>query len=221
MMISLLISCCCIFYPTYAVLNRSFSLVILCTVNVLFIVLHIAYFPFLIMLFLCMLLIPPPSILRVFVWWIVIEQVHARADDLAVGKLSLNLTCFSKEIVSVFGKPLSAALKNLLPFTFYIPLTVEYLNTVSLVPKKNYDTNRYLHFISPSEHGLLPSIQIYSHLLVLILQAGNWSLSTSWRFTLDCWWDQTRSWNAQLCRGREYKAAEKFNGIAKGNCLPV
>lgn len=71
-----------------------------------------------------------------------LSNVHARADDLAVGKLSLNLTCFSKEIVSVFGKPLSAALKNLLPFTFYIPLTVEYLNTVSLVPKKNYDTNR-------------------------------------------------------------------------------
>ncbi|KAG5031668.1 hypothetical protein GLYMA_06G143400v4 [Glycine max] len=71
-----------------------------------------------------------------------LSKVHARADDLAVGKLSLNLTCFSKETVSVFGKPLSVALKNLLPFTFCIPLTVEYLNSVSLTPKKNYDTNR-------------------------------------------------------------------------------
>lgn len=73
---------------------------------------------------------------------IVVEQVHARDNDLAVGKLSLNLTCFKKETVSVFGKKLTHVLKNLLPFTFCIPLTVEYLNTVSLAPKKNYDTNR-------------------------------------------------------------------------------
>lgn len=71
-----------------------------------------------------------------------LSKVHARVDDLAVGKLSLNLTSFRKETVSVFGKQLSLALKNLLPFTSCIPLTVEYLNTVPLAPKKNYDTNR-------------------------------------------------------------------------------
>ncbi|XP_027942677.1 mini-chromosome maintenance complex-binding protein [Vigna unguiculata] len=71
-----------------------------------------------------------------------LSKVHARDNDLAVGKLSLNLTCFKKEAVSVFGKQLTLVLKNLLPFTFCIPLTVEYLNTVSLAPKKNYDTNR-------------------------------------------------------------------------------
>ncbi|WVZ19890.1 hypothetical protein V8G54_007212 [Vigna mungo] len=71
-----------------------------------------------------------------------LSKVHARDNDLAVGKLSLNLTCFKKETVSVFGKQLTHVLKNLLPFTFCIPLTVEYLNTVSLAPKKNYDTNR-------------------------------------------------------------------------------
>lgn len=71
-----------------------------------------------------------------------LSKVHARSDDIAVGKFSLNLTCFKKETVSVFGEQLTLTLKNLLPFTFYIPLTVEYLNTVSLAPKKNYDTNR-------------------------------------------------------------------------------
>ncbi|TKY73940.1 Mini-chromosome maintenance complex-binding protein [Spatholobus suberectus] len=71
-----------------------------------------------------------------------LSKVHARVDDLAVGKLSLNLTGFKKQIVSVFGKQLNLALKNLLPFTHCMPLTVEYLNTASLAPKKNYDTNR-------------------------------------------------------------------------------
>ncbi|CAJ1974554.1 unnamed protein product [Sphenostylis stenocarpa] len=77
-----------------------------------------------------------------FVLLHLLSKVHARDNALAVGKLSLNLTCFKKETVSVFGKQLTLVLKNLLPFTFYIPLTVEYLNAVSLAPKKNYYTNR-------------------------------------------------------------------------------
>ncbi|KAF3673236.1 Mini-chromosome maintenance complex-binding protein [Capsicum annuum] len=69
-------------------------------------------------------------------------EVHARVDSIAVGKLSLNLTCFNKETLSVFGHRLNLALKNLLPFTHCIPLSVDYLNKVSLVPKKDYQTNR-------------------------------------------------------------------------------
>lgn len=72
-----------------------------------------------------------------------IGQVHARVNDVAVGKLSLNLMGLSKESVSVFGTRLSQAFKNLLPFTHYIPLTLEYLNTASLAPKKDYQANRY------------------------------------------------------------------------------
>jgi hypothetical protein len=71
-----------------------------------------------------------------------LKQVHARADNVAVGKLSLNLTCISKEIASVFGTKLNIVIKNLLPFTKCIPLTVEYLNTASLAPKKDYQINR-------------------------------------------------------------------------------
>ncbi|KAL5732986.1 hypothetical protein ACOSQ2_032678 [Xanthoceras sorbifolium] len=71
-----------------------------------------------------------------------LSKVHARVDNVAVGKLSLNLTCLSKESVSVFGNRLSHAVKTLLPFTCFIPLSVEYLNTASLAPKKDYQTNR-------------------------------------------------------------------------------
>lgn len=63
-------------------------------------------------------------------------------DTLAVGKLSLNLTCFNKESVSVFGNQLTLAIMNLLPFTHRIPLTVDYLNSASLAPKKDYQLNR-------------------------------------------------------------------------------
>lgn len=71
-----------------------------------------------------------------------LSKVHARVDSIAVGKLSLNLTCFNKETVSVFGHRLNLALKNLLPFSHCVPLTVDCLNKVSLAPKKDYQTNR-------------------------------------------------------------------------------
>ncbi|XP_022890993.1 mini-chromosome maintenance complex-binding protein [Olea europaea var. sylvestris] len=71
-----------------------------------------------------------------------LSRVHARVDTIAVGKLSLNLTCLNKESTSVFGSRLRLAIEDLLPFTHYLPLTIEHLNTVSLSPKKDYNTNR-------------------------------------------------------------------------------
>lgn len=74
------------------------------------------------------------------------SQVNSRVDTVAVGKLSLNLTCFNKESVSVFGTKLSLAIKNLLPITQCIALTIDYLNTASLAPRKDYETNRLVYF---------------------------------------------------------------------------
>lgn len=73
-----------------------------------------------------------------------LSKVHARVDTLAVGKLSLNLTCFNKENTSVFGNSLNLAVKNLLPITHSIPLSVDYLNTSTLAPRKDYETNRLM-----------------------------------------------------------------------------
>ncbi|MFS7961045.1 putative mini-chromosome maintenance complex-binding protein [Helianthus anomalus] len=71
-----------------------------------------------------------------------LSKVHVRVDSIAVGKLSLNLTCFDKSSISVFGNRINDAVKNLLPFSQCIPLTVEFLNTASFAPVKDYQTNR-------------------------------------------------------------------------------
>lgn len=71
-----------------------------------------------------------------------VEQLRARVDVVTVGKLSLNLTSFTRESASVFGNQLTAAIQMLLPFTHAIPLTVEYLNTATLKPRKNNQTGR-------------------------------------------------------------------------------
>ncbi|CAN6463249.1 unnamed protein product [Victoria cruziana] len=70
------------------------------------------------------------------------SQVHARVESVAVGKLSLNLTGFTNERACTFGSNLRSAIQNLLPFSQTIQITVEYLNTASLGPKKNYNINR-------------------------------------------------------------------------------
>ncbi|XP_010525516.1 PREDICTED: mini-chromosome maintenance complex-binding protein-like [Tarenaya hassleriana] len=77
-----------------------------------------------------------------FVLLHLLSKVHGRVDDVVVGKLSLNLTGLNKESMSIFGTRLNHALKSLLPFTQSIPLTIEYLNTISLAPKKDYQINR-------------------------------------------------------------------------------
>nr|KJB78580.1 hypothetical protein B456_013G008100 [Gossypium raimondii] len=86
------------------------------------------------------------------------DEVHARVDDVAVGKLSLNLTGLNKESVSVFGTRLSDTFKNLLPFTNCMPLTLEYLNIASLAPKKDYQANRLVPGVLQLPEG--------SHLMV-------------------------------------------------------
>ncbi|KMT18905.1 hypothetical protein BVRB_2g030060 [Beta vulgaris subsp. vulgaris] len=71
-----------------------------------------------------------------------LSRVHARVDGVAVGKLSLNFTSISQETASVFVSRLSLAMKELLPFTQHIPLTIEYLNNATLAPKKDYEANK-------------------------------------------------------------------------------
>ncbi|GKU98242.1 hypothetical protein SLEP1_g11271 [Rubroshorea leprosula] len=77
-----------------------------------------------------------------FVLLHLLSRVHNRVDDVAVGKLSLNLIGLSKESVSVFGTRLSNVVESLLPFTHCLPLKLEDLNAASLAPKKDYQINR-------------------------------------------------------------------------------
>ncbi|THG21936.1 hypothetical protein TEA_008426 [Camellia sinensis var. sinensis] len=72
----------------------------------------------------------------------------------------------SKENASIFGNRLNFAVKKLMPFTHFIPLTVDYLNTASLSPKKDYETNRLVSGVLQLAEG--------SHIMIdeTHLQAG-------------------------------------------------
>lgn len=85
--------------------------------------------------------------------------MHARVDGVAVGKLSLNFTSISQETASVFVSRLSLAMKELLPFTQHIPLTIEYLNNATLAPKKDYEANKYV-ILSSSMHFWFQTVHL-------------------------------------------------------------
>ncbi|KAG9455206.1 hypothetical protein H6P81_008110 [Aristolochia fimbriata] len=73
-----------------------------------------------------------------------LSTVHARVDSVAVGKLSLNLCGLSAETVPIFIGHLNLVVQSILPFSQCIPLTVEYLNTTTLAPRKDYQSNRLI-----------------------------------------------------------------------------
>lgn len=77
-----------------------------------------------------------------FVLLHLLSRLCARSDWISVGKLSLNLTSFTRESASIFGNQLVDTIRNVLPFSQAIPLSVQYLNSAALQPRKNNQTGR-------------------------------------------------------------------------------
>ncbi|XP_020575358.1 mini-chromosome maintenance complex-binding protein [Phalaenopsis equestris] len=71
-----------------------------------------------------------------------LSRVRHKVDVVALGKLSLNLTGFTRESASVFGNQLNNTIIKLSPFSKVIPLSVEYLNKTMLQPKKDNQSGR-------------------------------------------------------------------------------
>jgi hypothetical protein len=75
-----------------------------------------------------------------------ISNIYARVNDEPLGKFSLNLICHAipLEVLKEYTANLYNIMESLLPNSLYFPLTIENLNTCSLVPKKDYTKNRLL-----------------------------------------------------------------------------
>ena len=67
----------------------------------------------------------------------IISRVHTRKDALILGNVTLNIS----NINFLQGRNLAALIKQITPFTLYLPLTLETLETKKFSPRKNYDTN--------------------------------------------------------------------------------
>lgn len=73
-----------------------------------------------------------------------ISNVYARVSGEVLGKFSINLTCSTvpKEILTDHIKKIYDLIELIIPNSTYLPLTIENLNDLTFVPKKDYKSNR-------------------------------------------------------------------------------
>ncbi|XP_022246309.1 mini-chromosome maintenance complex-binding protein-like isoform X1 [Limulus polyphemus] len=71
-----------------------------------------------------------------------LSSVYTRCDVMALGKLSLNLTKIP--VLEGYKKSLYQLIETLVTKSFYLPMTLQNLNTFTFVPKKDYSQNRLI-----------------------------------------------------------------------------
>ncbi|TVU21655.1 hypothetical protein EJB05_31306 [Eragrostis curvula] len=71
-----------------------------------------------------------------------LSRLRNKVDVVTVGRLSLNLTGFNRESASIFGNQLHKLIQRLVPYSQAIPLSIEYLNTATLQPRKDNKSGR-------------------------------------------------------------------------------
>ena len=71
-------------------------------------------------------------------------QLRNRGDVVTVGRLSLNFTGFNRESASIFGNQMYSLIQKLVPYSQAIPMSIEYLNTATLQPRKDNKSGRYV-----------------------------------------------------------------------------
>ncbi|KAI9561857.1 hypothetical protein GHT06_012819 [Daphnia sinensis] len=75
------------------------------------------------------------------------SRVYSRKDTLALGKLSLNLTNIPVDNVvfqESYPRVLFNLLERLVTKAHYLPMSLENLNTLRMIPKKDYQENRLI-----------------------------------------------------------------------------
>ncbi|KAK4003105.1 hypothetical protein OUZ56_004887 [Daphnia magna] len=76
-----------------------------------------------------------------------LSRVYSRKDTLALGKLSLNLTNIPVDSVvfqESYPRVLFSLLERLVTKAHYLPMSLENLNTLRMIPKKDYQENRLI-----------------------------------------------------------------------------
>ncbi|KAJ1282456.1 hypothetical protein BS78_03G053300 [Paspalum vaginatum] len=73
-----------------------------------------------------------------------LSRLRNRVDEVTVGRLSLNFTGFDRESASIFGNQLYSLIQKLVPYSQAIPMSIEYLNSATLQPRKDNKSGRLI-----------------------------------------------------------------------------
>ncbi|XP_059050680.1 mini-chromosome maintenance complex-binding protein isoform X1 [Achroia grisella] len=71
-----------------------------------------------------------------------IANVYLRQDTMTLGQFCLNISNLPTEKYPNYAKQLYDIIKQFVTKSYYLPLTIENMNTLALLPKKDYECNR-------------------------------------------------------------------------------
>ncbi|KXJ73685.1 hypothetical protein RP20_CCG015250 [Aedes albopictus] len=92
-----------------------------------------------------------------------ISTVYIRNEIESLGHFSLNLSNIPTEVVPDYTRGLYEIIELLVPASHYLPMTLENMNTMQFVPKKDYTTNKLtsgLLQLAPHTHLLLDETKL-------------------------------------------------------------
>ncbi|KAJ2944134.1 hypothetical protein O0L34_g18103 [Tuta absoluta] len=71
-----------------------------------------------------------------------VAKVYLRQDTITLGQCTLNLSNLPTQKYPNYGQQLYDIIKLFVTKSYYLPLTIENMNTMTLLPKKDYEANR-------------------------------------------------------------------------------
>ncbi|KAI5644168.1 mini-chromosome maintenance replisome factor domain-containing protein [Phthorimaea operculella] len=71
-----------------------------------------------------------------------VAKVYLRQDTITLGQCTLNLSNLPTQKYPNYGQQLYDIIKQFVTKSYYLPLTIENMNTMTLLPKKDYEANR-------------------------------------------------------------------------------
>lgn len=71
-----------------------------------------------------------------------LSEIYMRRDFLPLGKFSLNISNIPQMINLDYATELYKFIEMLVPKSYYLPMTLENMNDLSFIPKKDYECNR-------------------------------------------------------------------------------
>lgn len=82
-----------------------------------------------------------------------ISEIYLRKDLMSLGKFSLNISNIPKFENLDFAMELYKFIENFIPKSHYLPMTLENMNDLSFIPKKDYECNRLTSGILQLSHN--------------------------------------------------------------------
>ncbi|XP_022900658.2 mini-chromosome maintenance complex-binding protein isoform X1 [Onthophagus taurus] len=98
-----------------------------------------------------------------YLFYHLISTVYLRKNLAVLGKFTLNFSNIPQSLVSEFGKNLYEIIELLVTHSHYLPMTLDNMNELPFIPKKDVDANRLNSSVlqlAPNTHLILDETQM-------------------------------------------------------------